>query len=320
MGVFDFPVSELKTYRGTNPRPDDFDEYWERALKELDAQESDISLTPAAFRHPAAECFDLSFNGVGGARIYAKYLRPRNVCGTVPAVLCFHGYAGSSGDWSEHIAMAAAGFAVAAMDVRGQGGLSQDVGGAAGNTLHGHIVRGLNDPDPDRLLYRDIFLDTAMLARVVASFPEVDGERLAATGGSQGGGLTLACASLSNIKLAAPTYPFLSDYKRVWEMDLAQDAYAELKEHFRSFDPTHAREEEIFRKLGYIDIQFLAPRIRAKVRMYTGLMDTICPPSSQFATYNKIVSPKEVVFYPDFGHENLPGRADDVLEWLIREL
>ena len=122
------------------------------------------------------------------------------------------------------------------------------MGGVAGNTLNGHITRGLAS-GPDRLLYRDIFLDTALMTRIVSSFPEIDEGRLAADGGRQGGGLTLACASLSNIQLAAPCYPFLSDYQRVWEMDLDKDAYAELKDFFRHVDPQHKKEDAIFEML-----------------------------------------------------------------------
>jgi cephalosporin-C deacetylase len=120
------------------------------------------------------------------------------------------------------------------------------------------------------------------------------------------------------IKRAAPLYPFLSDYKRVWEMDLAKDAYLELKEYFRRFDPMHKREDEIFTKLGYIDIQFLAPRIKAEVLMQTGLMDTVCPPSSQFAAYNKITSPKQVLLDPDYAHEEAPGSSDIIFTFLSK--
>jgi cephalosporin-C deacetylase len=73
---------------------------------------------------------------------------------------------------------------------------------------------------------------------------------------------------------------------------------------------------EVFTRLGYIDIQFLAPRIQAQVLMGTGLMDTICPPSTQFAAYNKITSPKEVVIYPDFAHEDLPGFQDRTFQFM----
>ena len=51
--------------------------------------------------------------------------------------------------------------------------------------------------------------------------------------------------------------------------------------------------------------------------MYTGQMDTICPPSTQFAAYNKITSKKNVIFYPDFGHEGLPGEPDSTFNFMM---
>jgi cephalosporin-C deacetylase len=166
-----------------------------------------------------------------------------------------------------------------------------------------------------------VFLDTVALVRLMMARPEVDPGRIGVTGESQGGALTLACAALEpRVAAAAPVFPFLCDYRRVWEMDLAKDAYAELRSYFRLFDPTHEREDAIFLRLGYIDVQFLAPRIRATTLMTTGLMDVICPPSSQFAAYNKITAPKEMVIYPDFGHENLPGCSDRIFAFFQRQL
>jgi cephalosporin-C deacetylase len=315
MPLFEMPLDELRAYGGRNPKPADFDQYWERALHELDATDARPELVPHPSPARFAECFDLWFKGVGGARIHAQYVRPKNA-GPHPAVLQFHGYSGNAGDWFEMLPWAAQGIAIAAMDARGQGGLSEDVGGVKGTTLRGQIVRGLSDHE-DQLLFRQIFLDTAQLARVVAAFPEVDPKRIGATGGSQGGGLTLACAALEpRLARAAPVFPFLSDYRRVWEMDLAREAYDELTYFFRRFDPLHEREDEIFTRLGYIDVQHLADRIAARVLMTTSLMDTICPPSTQFAAYNKIKSHKEMVLYPDFGHEDLPGSSDRIFEFL----
>jgi len=45
-------------------------------------------------------------------------------------------------------------------------------------------------------------------------------------------------------------------------------------------------------------------------------MDTLCPPSSQFAAYNRITSPKDIVVYPDYGHETMPGASDRALRFL----
>jgi cephalosporin-C deacetylase len=319
MPVVDLPLDKLLTYQGSNPRPDDFDEYWKASVAELDLVDPQVELRPnPSIGATNVECFDLYFTGVGGARIYAKYLRPLARSGPCPALLVFHGYTDYSGNWTDYLSYVSEGFCVAALDCRGQGGQSQDVLQVKGTTHHGHIIRGLDDPDPKNLLFRFIYLDTALLARIVGSFPEVDAERLAATGVSQGGGLTLACAALEpQIKYIAPVYPFLCDYKRVWFMDLGGEAYAEITKYFRHFDPTHQREEEIFTKLGYIDIQHLASRIKAKTLFSVGLMDTICPPSSQFAAYNKMQTEKELVIYPDFGHENLPGNPDRILHFMM---
>jgi len=315
MPVFEMPLEELKRYQGINPRPKDFDEFWERALAEMRATEAQVELVASDFEVPWAECFDLYFTGVGGARIHAKYLRPKNSDKPHPAVMQFHGYGCHSGDWSEKLAYAALGFSVAALDCRGQGGSSEDAGGVKGSTLKGHIIRGLEDK-PENLLFRQIFLDAAQLAGIVMEMEEVDARRVGAMGISQGGGLTLACAALEpRIKRLAPMYPFLCDYRRVWEMDLAEDAYEELRQFFRWFDPRHQREEEIFTRLGYIDVQHLAGRIRGKVLMAVGLMDQTCPPSTQFAAYNKIVSEKQMVIYPDYEHEPLPGFGDMALQF-----
>jgi cephalosporin-C deacetylase len=100
-------------------------------------------------------------------------------------------------------------------------------------------------------------------------------------------------------------------------MDHAKDVYRELQGYFRNSDPMHTQEATIFEKLGYIDIQFLAPRIQAEVLWGIGLMDTICPPSTQFAVYNKIDSSKKMAIYPDFGHEPLPDWYDQVFQFLM---
>lgn len=316
MPLIDMPLEELKKYPGRNPRPADFDRFWAHGLAEMKEVDPQVQVTPVENPAKFADCFDLRFTGVGGARIYAKFIRPKGMEGPIPAVVMFHGYSMSSGEWHDKLCYAANGMAVFAMDCRGQGGLSEDVGGVRGNTLNGHIIRGLAD-SPEKLYYRQVFLDAAQLAGIAMSMPEIDASRVGATGWSQGGGITLACAGLEpRISRAAPVYPFLCDYRRVWEMDLARSAYDEIAQYFRKFDPLHAKESEVFDRLGYIDAQHHAPQIRAEVLMTTGLMDTICPPSTQFAAFNKIPGKKSVDIMPDFTHEGLPGVSDRVFAFM----
>lgn len=316
MPVVDMPLEKLKTYEGINPRPDDFDEFWDKSLEEMRAIDPCPVFTPKNIAASCAYVFDLTFTSTKNAKIHAILARPKNIEGKIPAVIRFHGLSSYCGEVTTVLLpYVLNGFCAVALDCRGQGGTSEDIGGH-GNTYSSPFSRGL-DGAPEDMLCRDLFLDTAMLARIVMGLDYVDETRIGVWGESQGGALTVACAALvPEIKLCAPRYPYLSDYKRVWEMDLDKGAYEGLRYYFRTSDPRHERENEIFTKLGYIDIQNLAPRIKAKVRMATGLMDTTCPPSTQFAMYNKITSEKSVVIYPDFGHEKLRGDDDLVFEFM----
>lgn len=316
--TFDMPLEELSRYQGTNPKPADFDAYWDAALAEMQAVDPQVEIIPDEdFQTPFATCSHLWFTGVGGARIHARLLQPKNAAESHPAVLMFHGYRCDAGGWHDKLGYVAAGYTVAALDCRGQGGLSEDVGGVTGNTNNGHIIRGL-EQGADKLLYRSIFLDTAQLARIVMAMDDVDSDRVGTVGGSQGGALALVCAALeTRIKRVVSLHPFLCDYQRVWEMDLAKDAYGELSEFFRRKDPQHKRAPEFFSRLGYIDVQHHAGRIQADVLFGATLADTICPPSTQFAAYNKITSGKSIEVYPDFGHEPPPGFWDNTFKFMM---
>lgn len=318
MPQLDMPLNELKNYMGSSPKASDFDDFWDHELEKMNLLDPQINIEEADFQVPYATCYHLTFTGTGGARIYAKLVKPNNITNKVPAIAKFHGYTMSSGDWTGLLHYAAAGMIVAAMDCRGQGGLSEDIGGVKGGTLYGFIVKGV-ESGKENLYFKHVFLDTALLAKILIDMEEVDESKVYACGGSQGGALTLACAALEpRISRLAPVYPFLIDYKRVWDMDLDIKAYVGIRDYFRRFDPTHCQEDEFFETLSYIDLQNLVPRIKGEVLMFTGLMDDICPPSTQFSAYNKITSAKDMVIYPDFSHENLPGQSDKELSFFLK--
>src|SRR5579862_459270 len=116
MPLIDMPLEQLRQYKGRNPRPDDFDSYWDEALSELGSTPANPQLEACSFSSSFADCRHLWFSGVRNARIYAKYLKPKGKPNG--AVVMFHGYSMSAGDWADKLAYVADGYLVLAMDAR----------------------------------------------------------------------------------------------------------------------------------------------------------------------------------------------------------
>ena len=70
--LFDMPWEELHTYEGSNPKPADFEDFWDKAIRELDDIDPKTEIIPSSFQTSFADCFDMFFTGTGGARIHAK--------------------------------------------------------------------------------------------------------------------------------------------------------------------------------------------------------------------------------------------------------
>lgn len=310
MPVLDMPLEELKKYRGTTPKPIDFDEFWDGELEKIHRFDGKYEVMRQQYAAEGIIVEELNFYAPDGSCINARITRPDRK-GKFPVVFNFHGKSGDIGPVCATFHWNALGFAAVSMNCRSQMGKSDDRGyrGLLGQT--GLIVRGLSE-GRENLYYKDVFLDIVRLVDIVKSMPYCDEKRMYARGGSQGGGLSLVCAALCpQIRAIAVDYPFLSDYKRLYEMDLMANAYYELNDYLRNFCPCEGEERErMWNTLGYIDIQNFAPRVQADTLWFTGLLDPVCPPSTQFAAYNKLTCRKEMVVYTNHGHEG-QWRTDD---------
>lgn len=292
MPLFDLPLAELETYSPTIVEPDDLDAFWATTLAESRAAGGDLAETVRLERVDAGlelvTVDDVTFPGFGGHPIKAWLVRPAGaaVDAALPAVVEFIGYGGGRGLAHEHLAWAAAGFAHLVVDTRGQGSRWGTGGGTpdpvgSGPATPGFMTRGIEDPHDH--YYRRVFTDGVRAVDALRSLPGIDPDRVAVTGASQGGGISIAVAGLADGLVAAmPDVPFLSHFRHAVAIT-DRDPYGEI----RTYLAVHRdAEETVFRTLSYVDVALLARRATAPALFSVALMDLTCPPSTVYAAFN----------------------------------
>jgi len=297
MPSIDMPLEQLRQYKPALYRQPDFESFWESTTAEAIEQPLNAELIPYNLPLVGLQAYAVRFDGFAGGRLAGWYLRPTSR-GKFPGVCMYHGYSGRGARLLEMAPFAAQGMCVVSMDCRGQNGDSQDISGVEGGHALGWMTKGIRDPQ--QYYYRYVYADAVRALELLARREEVDEKRLAVTGGSQGGGISLAVAALSERPaLALPDMPFLCDFPR--GMTVAPfGPYAEITNYLRS-SPT--QYEQAMRTLSYFDCMNLAPWITCRTLIANSLWDDVCPPSTIFAVYNHITAEKQMEIYPFHKHE-----------------
>jgi cephalosporin-C deacetylase len=297
MPSIDMPLDQLRQYKPTLYREADFEQFWNSTVAAAVEQPLNVQLIPYALPAKGLVCDAIRFDGFGGGRIAGWYLRPEGA-GKFPGVCIYHGYSGRATRPLDLIHYAAQGMAVLSMDCRGQNGQSQDTAVYPEGRHSGWMTAGIRDPET--YYYRYVYADAIRAIELLSRREEVDENRLAVTGISQGGGITLAVAALSNRpKLALPDIPFLSDYRRAVQIT-SVGPYPEIPNFLKSFPHL---QDRAFRTLSYCDCLNLAPMIQCRTVICNCLWDDVCPPSTIFGVYNHINAEKQMEIYPYHKHE-----------------
>lgn len=301
---FDLPLEELVQYRPPRNEPADFDRFWQETLAEARQHTLDARFEPVDYGLRTLDTFDVTFCGYGGQPIKGWLLLPRARAGKLPCVIEYIGYGGGRGFPYNWLLWASAGYAHLVMDTRGQGsvwlnGDTPDCEPEGTNPqFPGFMTRGILDPRT--YYYRRVFVDAVRAIETARSHPAVDAARVAITGGSQGGGITLAMSALvPDVCAAMPDVPFLCHYRRATQLvDTAP--YSEIAQ----FCKTHRdKVERVFQTLAYFDGVNFATRAHTPSLFAVGLMDDTCPPSTVFAAYNYYAGPKQIKVYEFNQHD-----------------
>ena len=306
----------------------DFDAFWATAKEQLAAVDMNPKLTEITDRSSSKrKVYLVEFysvpDGLSGDPVLVRgyYLEPQDDQ-KHPVIMHFYGYDtqntkskvdcpyGGSSDYAEFY-----------LSHRGQylnnrpAGTNPGVEEATVN-IYGDWF-AYNFGDKDSYYYRGAFMDCVQAVRFMATRPTSNMSKLFAEGSSQGGALSYACASLCSdeypFTAIAPNVAFLGDFPDYFQIVSwpAETAKAEAKKKGMT-------DEQMYAFLSYFDTKNLATRISAAVLASSGLQDGTCPPHTNIAPFNNLLTPaseKEYIFAPEMQHDYPAGWTTKIMNF-----
>lgn len=316
----DLPEAELREYRSAQVDPADFDAFWGETLDASRAAApagATLERVDAGLR--TLDVFDVTFPGFAGQPIRAWLRVPRGASGPLPTVVQYQGYGGGRGLPTENLLYASAGFAHLHVDTRGQGsgwslGATPDEG-VSGPQIPGVMTRGIDRRET--YYYRRLFTDAVRAVDAARTLDVVDASRIAVTGGSQGGGITLAVAGLAEgLAAVLPQVPFLCDFPRAVTIH-DRDPYHELVRYLAQH---RTKASAVLETLAYFDGVNFARRATAPAWFTVALMDEVCKPSTVFGAFNAYAGPKRIEVFPFNGHEGGGAQSEGEQVRILHEV
>ncbi|MEL6988904.1 MAG: acetylxylan esterase, partial [Bacteroidota bacterium] len=184
-------------------RREDFEDYWRRAKKELAAVEPQFKMTKLEeYSTENIDAYLIEMRSLGNVLVRGFYSKPK-AAGTYPALLRVQGYGTTktAKDLIDNNQLV-----TFVLNIRGHGNSKQNINPGFPGYMQHHIN------DKEYYIYRGAYMDCIRAVDFLFEQSEVDKNRVAVEGGSQGGALSFATAALDNerIMACAPDVPFLS--------------------------------------------------------------------------------------------------------------
>jgi cephalosporin-C deacetylase len=297
MNFIERKIRELESISPELTTPADIDAFWDGTLKESNEKPLNAYRIPVETFMNGVDAYQVVYEGMDGTPIHGIYMVP-SIFGKdkYPCVVHYHGYSGSKGLPEHFAAFLLAGFAVFSIDIRNQSGDTGDLNPLVDGSTKGWVTRGITSPHT--CFYKSIVTDALRAVDWACGQPEVDASRVGVEGGSQGGGLALAVSALgSKHSFAVADIPNMCNMD--WSIFNSSGAITEAADYVSKYPD---RLDTVLNTLSYFDNMNLAHKIRVPILVSVGFKDSVCPPESVFAAYNRITSPKKIEMYPFNGH------------------
>lgn len=163
--------------------------------------------------------------------------------------------------------------------------------------------------DRDKYYYKRIYVGTVRTVDFLETLPFVDTDRIAVTGGSQGGALSIVHAALDKrVKCLSAAYPALC------EMAGYRNGRVGGWPGLRELTAQQAAVTE------YYDVVNFARMLTQPIKLFIGYNDRVCCPTSTYAAYNVVSAQKELYVAQDCAHWQYPEHRVERHLWLSRML
>lgn len=291
--VAGYAIDQIQVSKSEKP---DFDIFWQKTLQELSQIASNFKLTKKTELCTSQyDIYLVEMQSLDNMTIRGIYRTPKNKR-NVPAILQLPslggGFTNPKSLDEQPLYGVPLDFAVLSLNIRGHGNSKDHLN--VGKDVFTYITHNLHDKN--KYVYRGAVADAIRGLDFLSQRLEIDKERIAIEGASQGGGLSLIVAALdSRVKLCAADVPFLCDIENL----TTQTGWVknEIEKYIKK--NKNLSYHQALNNLSYFDTKNFAPMIKIPVLMSTGLQDNTCPPATNFATFNQIKSTfKQYCVYP----------------------
>jgi cephalosporin-C deacetylase len=280
-----------------HPKPTDFDEFWQKAKNDLADVEPGFQCTlMPALSSPICNVYLVQMQSLGNITIRGWLTEPvsKNLNKKFAVVLCLPGY---QIPLSPIMTVGDPDVAFLTLNVRGQGNSREFI-----NTRHDEFVIHHID-DKNKYVMRGVVMDCLRAVDFIFTRPELKHDNIFVKGGSMGGFLAIATASLDKrVNLCSAQSPIFADVrslvKRVTFPITSINLYLKTQPGLTL--------DNVLNTLDYFDVKNFAPNVKCKFIMSIGLLDTYVPPTNDYTVFNTMTTNKKIMIFKDYGHDVSP--------------
>jgi cephalosporin-C deacetylase len=280
-----------------HPRPADFDDFWAKAKSDLADVEPNFQCTlMPAMSTATCNVYLVQMQSLGNVTIRGWLTEPvvKNPNKKFAIILGLPGY---QVDLDPLMTLQDQDVAFLSLNVRGQGNSREFINTRRDEFVLHHIE------NKNKYVMRGVVMDCLRAMDFIFTRPELDKSKVFVKGGSMGGFLAIATASLDKrVKLCSAQSPIFSDMRTVVKRVEFPIKYINM---YLKTQPG-LKLEQIMNNLDYFDVKNFAPNVTCKFMMSIGLLDTYIPPANDMVVYNSMTTNKKLQIFRDYGHEVAP--------------